>query len=176
MSFLSKTGLDSLNIAGHKVPIALVGGVAAIAGVLLVIRARKTGSNVASVGQPNQGVNPVIDTFGSQGFSPDFGGQLSNIEQGLAGIQQTINGTPPTSNTGSPYETRNDYLYYTASGSEDDAARAIAAQFGGNVSDIKSRLDFFDPNGALNGKWYYPVNVPGYRAEDLPFLQRLVVR
>jgi hypothetical protein len=72
---------DSINIAGHKFPIALVGGVAAIAGVLLVLRSRKAGGSVASVGQPPTGSSPYGSSFGS-----DNSAALANIQQQLGSL------------------------------------------------------------------------------------------
>lgn len=84
---------DSINLGGHKFPIALIGGIAAVVGVLLVLRARKSGQNVAVGAQPNMGVNPAID-YGLGSTSPDYSAALANLSQQLTNLQN-ING--PTS-------------------------------------------------------------------------------
>ena len=94
---LAKTGLDSIKLGGHKVPIALIGGVAAVAGVLLVLRARKQGSGLAAGAVPgtvpaNTGVNPVVDQFGSSMLQNSDAAALANLSQQLVGLQQAVNG------------------------------------------------------------------------------------
>lgn len=93
--FLAKSGLDSIKIGGKKIPIALIGGVAAVAGVILFIRARQSGSNVAQVGTvpaANTGVNPAVYSGG--GLVADPTAALANLNQQLTGIQQSLTQAP----------------------------------------------------------------------------------
>lgn len=99
--FLAKTGLDSIKIGSHKVPIALIGGVAALAGVFLVLRARQSKQQVATVGTPaaNSGVNPAV---GYSGGNPAVGmdsAMLANLSQQLTGLRQSIVGNTPSAPT-----------------------------------------------------------------------------
>lgn len=96
--FLAKTGLDSIKVGSHKVPIALIGGAAALAGVILVLRARSKGSPVATVGAVGQAPATAADTgFGN--FGPDFTGALANITQQLTNLSHVpaVNGAPVSS-------------------------------------------------------------------------------
>lgn len=98
MALFEKGGADSIDVAGHKIPIQLIGGIAAVVGVLLVLRARKSGQNVAAVGTPaNTGVNPVIDSFSGGSTGSDISGQLSNITQQLTSLGQSGINSPNTS-------------------------------------------------------------------------------
>ena len=97
MGFLSKTGKDSIDIAGHKIPIALIGGLAAVAGVLLLLRARSQGAGVTA-GSPPAAVATGAATDPVTGLPLQLGAfpssdaaSLANIEQQLTGIQQQIN-------------------------------------------------------------------------------------
>ena len=77
---------DAINIGGHKFPIALVGALAAVLGVLVVIRARRSGSNVAGAGPqaaPGFGASPAS-------FAPDPSAALANLSQQITGIQQDL--------------------------------------------------------------------------------------
>lgn len=81
-----------LQIAGHRVPWEAIGAVAAVLGVILVLRARQQGQNVASVGQAPA---TAADTgFGS--LQPDFSGALANISQQLTTLQQGAPSSPAT--------------------------------------------------------------------------------
>lgn len=94
--FFAKTGKDSINIAGHKIPIALLGGIAALGGVLLIIRARQSGSNVVSAG--NQAQLPSITNT-----SPDYSGALANISAQLTNLSQNgVNSAPGAVPTPTP--------------------------------------------------------------------------
>ena len=44
---LAKSGKDSIDIAGHKIPIALIGAIVAVIGVVLFMRARSQGSTAS---------------------------------------------------------------------------------------------------------------------------------
>lgn len=89
-----------INIAGHKVPWEMVGALAAVAGVILVIRARQQGSNVASVGQAPVAASPYTAASSGFGTSPDYSAALADISQQLANIQQTgINSTTSTTSS-----------------------------------------------------------------------------
>lgn len=87
---------NSINIAGHKVPIALLGVLAAAAGVLVVMRSRSSGSNVASAGTPSLADQQSVGVLG-QGQEA----QLANLAQGLATLSQQLN-PPATTVTAAP--------------------------------------------------------------------------
>lgn len=99
MPLLPKGGL---NIAGHKIPWEAVAAVAAVVSVLLVIRARQSGQNVASVGTPvNSPYSAAMTGFGN--FSPDYSAQLANITQQLTTLEHSVNGpVPPPTPTPNP--------------------------------------------------------------------------
>lgn len=85
----ARTGKDSIDLAGHKIPIALIGGVAALLTVVLVLRARSRGSNVASVGaQPGSPYTAASTGFGTGAVSPDYGPALANLSQQLTNLGQ----------------------------------------------------------------------------------------
>lgn len=95
MSLIPKGGLS---IAGRKIPWEAIAALAGVAGVILVIRARHQGQNVASVGQAPAATFTAADTgFGANGFSPDISGALANITQQLAGLQQSGINSPTQS-------------------------------------------------------------------------------
>lgn len=87
MALLPKGGL---NIGGHKIPWEAVGAVAAVVGVILVIRARQQGTNVASVGNAPGSAGFATNPYGNS-FLPDNSGALANITEELAALQQSIN-------------------------------------------------------------------------------------
>lgn len=93
MGFLPKGGI---NVAGHKIPWEAIGAVAALAGVVLVIRGRQ-GSNVASVGQApsSSALDPSLGSFGSSTGSD--AAALANLESQLTTLQQSITTTSSTS-------------------------------------------------------------------------------
>lgn len=91
---------DSINIGGHKFPIALIGGLAAVATVIIVLRARQQGQNVASVGQAPSALDPSLS-----GFSPDLSTELADLSAQIAGLQNGINSGPAPTPTSSPLET-----------------------------------------------------------------------
>jgi len=94
MALLPKGGID---IAGHKVPWEAIAALAGVAGVILVLRARSQGQNVASVGQaPASSPYTAASTaFGASGFSPDYSGALANISAQLTSLSETgINSAP----------------------------------------------------------------------------------
>jgi hypothetical protein len=84
---------DAINVGGHKIPLALVGAVAAVAGVIVVWRARSTHSNVASVGAaPNPGgYDPNAQPVN---FAPDPSAALSNISTQLGALTSSLNSGP----------------------------------------------------------------------------------
>lgn len=82
---------DSINIGGHKLPIALVGALAAVFGVLVVMRARQSGANVAGAGAQ---AAPGYGSLGPSSFAPDNSAALANLSQQLTGIQQQLNQPP----------------------------------------------------------------------------------
>lgn len=93
---LAKSGLDSIKIGGHKVPIALLAGGVALVGVIAILRARSQGAAVASVGQVPAA--PFTAAGSSFGFptGPDVGPALANISQQLTALGATgINGGTP---------------------------------------------------------------------------------
>lgn len=95
MALLPKGGI---NIGGHKIPWEAVGALAAVVGVVLVIRARQQGQNVASVGNApaSSPYSAAMSGFGSGGFAPDYSAALANISQQLTNLQQTGIGSPST--------------------------------------------------------------------------------
>lgn len=86
MAVLPKGGL---NIAGHKVPWEAIAAVAGVAGVILVLRARSQGQQVAAVGQAP--ATAASAGFGANGFAPDMSGALANISQQLTSLSQGVN-------------------------------------------------------------------------------------
>jgi hypothetical protein len=91
MGILAKTGLDSLKIGGHKVPFGLLAAGVGLAGVVVVLRARQQGQQVANVGQAPA---TAADTgFGLPLPATDPGAQLADITSQLTGISQRPN--PP---------------------------------------------------------------------------------
>lgn len=94
---LAKSGLDSIKVGGHKIPIALLAGIVAVIGVILLMRARSQGATVGSVGQAP--ATAAGSGFGVQGFTPDTSGALANISQQLTSLSQqqsTAGAAPPT--------------------------------------------------------------------------------
>lgn len=88
-------GKDNIVIAGHKVPLAVVGVAVGLAGLLLVLRARKGGGNVVSTGTAPASANPsAYDPNSSGYFSGSQDAQLANIEQQLSKIDQGLNAQP----------------------------------------------------------------------------------
>ena len=96
--FLARSGLDSIDIGGHKIPIALIGGVAALAGVFLVIRARNQGQSVAAVGSAP--ATAAAGGFGLPAPGADVGPALADISQQLTTLGQGVN--TPSSSTSTP--------------------------------------------------------------------------
>jgi hypothetical protein len=90
---LAKSGKDSIDIAGHKVPIALLAGGVALIGVIVVLRARSQAQPVASIGQPSAPMTAADAGFGLLP-APDNGAALANISQQLTSLQQGINTAP----------------------------------------------------------------------------------
>jgi len=93
MAVLPKGGIS---VAGHKIPWEAIAALAGVAGVILIIRARHQGSNVAAVGQAPAATYTAADSgFGAAGFTPDYSAALANLSQQLTGLQQAgINATP----------------------------------------------------------------------------------
>lgn len=86
MAILPKGGV---NIAGHKIPWEAIAALAGVAGVILIIRARQQGANVAAVGHPPAGpYDAAMSGFGSTGFAPDYSAALANISGQLTSLQQ----------------------------------------------------------------------------------------
>ena len=80
---------DAVNIAGHKLPLPLVGAAAGLLGVILILRARSSGSNVAAAGTP-AAMPASVGVFG-QGQEA----QLANLSQQLGDIERLLH--PPVS-------------------------------------------------------------------------------
>jgi hypothetical protein len=92
----AKTGKDSINLFGHKVPIALIGGVAALLTVLLVLRARRSGANVAAVGAaPGSPYTAAASGFGTGSTAPDYSGALANLSAQLTSLSQGLAAPTP---------------------------------------------------------------------------------
>lgn len=88
MGLLAKSGLDSLKIGGHKIPIGLLAAGVGLAGVVVVLRARQQGQQVASVGQAP--INAADLSSGLPLPSTDPGAQLANISQQLTSLTQAV--------------------------------------------------------------------------------------
>lgn len=82
MGFLAKSGLDSLKIAGHKVPIGLLAAGVGVAGLIVVMRARQQGRTVGQVGQ-------APATAADSGFGLPLGGVDPGVA--IAGLSQQLN-------------------------------------------------------------------------------------
>lgn len=167
---------DAINLGGHKLPLPVVGAVVGVLGLVLFLRARSRGASIASVGSAPAAAIPDLGSVGVLGN--DSSAQLMNISQQLGSIQSQL--TPQSAGSqgalSSPLQILAGRTYFTATGSEQDAALAVQQAYGGALSDIEGRLEFFNPAGAVNGKYFYPVNVPGYQPGDLPRWQQLIVR
>jgi hypothetical protein len=92
MAVVPKGGLS---VAGHKIPWEAIAALAGVAGVILIIRARQQGSNVAAVGQAPA---TAADTgFGAAGFTPDNSAQLADLSAQITSLQQSLAGAPAPS-------------------------------------------------------------------------------
>jgi hypothetical protein len=98
MSLLAKTGLDSLKIGGHKIPIGLVAAGVGLVGVIVVLRARQQGQQVAQVGQAP--LTAADAGFGLPLPGTDPGAQLADISQQLTTLSQSINSAPSSTSAG----------------------------------------------------------------------------
>src|SRR5690348_13542238 len=94
---LARSGLDSIKIGGHKVPIALLAGVVALVGVIAVLRARKQGQQVATVG--SSPATAADSGFGMPLPSSDPGPAIANLSQQINDLSQSLN---PPAGTGTP--------------------------------------------------------------------------
>jgi len=74
---------DSIDIAGHKVPVSILALVATVVGIIVVMRARASGSSVASVGSTSTGT--AADT------TPDYGSELTADEADIGTLQGDVN-------------------------------------------------------------------------------------
>ena len=86
--FLARSGLDSIRIGGHKVPIALLAGGVALVGVIAVLRARQQGHQVASVGAAP--ATAADSGFGLSLPSTDVGPAIANLSQQLSDLSQSF--------------------------------------------------------------------------------------
>jgi hypothetical protein len=98
---------DAINIGGHKFPIALVGGLAAVATVILVLRARSQGAQVASVGAAPAATDLSTLSAGVAGQTDaatlaNLQAQLGNLQQSLAPPPGAIAATPTVTLEGRP--------------------------------------------------------------------------
>jgi hypothetical protein len=89
---------DTINVAGHKFPIALVGGIAAAAMVVVVLRARQQGQNVASAGQAPR--TAAETGFGLPLPGADVGPALANLSQQLTDLRQSSISAPAPAQLG----------------------------------------------------------------------------
>lgn len=94
---LAKSGLDSIKIGGHKVPIALIAGGIALVGVVAVLRARQGGGQVASIGQGP--ATAAGSGFGTPLPSSDPGPAIADLAAQLNSIGQSINASNSTSSS-----------------------------------------------------------------------------
>lgn len=94
---LARSGLDSIKLGGHKVPIALIAGVIALVGVIAILRARSTGSSASVGAAPSSSPYTAASSgFGTQGFSPDYSGALANLSAQLTSLGQGLNSPAST--------------------------------------------------------------------------------
>jgi hypothetical protein len=161
---LAKSGKDSINIAGHKIPIALIGGVAALAGVILVLRARSQGSNVATVGQAPY--TAASTGFGTSSFGPDYSGALANISQELATLQQGVGTSGPATPTPTPAPTTPAQTYQVATANPNfqapaDWPKGLLPLYGVGPNPLLVPSDTALQVVGPSGQWGVPVNYLG---------------
>jgi hypothetical protein len=108
--FLARSGLDSIRIAGHKVPIALLAGLVALIGVVAILRARQQGRQVAVGASP---ATAADSGFGLSLPSSDPGPALANISQQLTNLAQGINGPSGTGASTAPRVTAGSSFWST---------------------------------------------------------------
>lgn len=94
---------DAINIAGHKLPLPVVMAVIGVLGLLLVLRARSKGGNVASVGQA-PATPPFTDPTALANLGADNSAALANLSAQLTSLQQAQQqqALPPNSTTAPP--------------------------------------------------------------------------
>lgn len=90
---------DAINIAGHKLPLPVVMAVVGVLGLLLVLKARQKGGNVASVGQAP--APPFTDPTALANLGADNSAALANISAQLTALEQQ-QALPPNSTTAPP--------------------------------------------------------------------------
>lgn len=169
---LAKSGKDSIDIAGHKIPIALIGAVVAVVGVVLFMRARSQGSSAAVGAVPaNTGVNPVIDQFSSQASAD--AASLANLNQQLVGISQQLNAGPaapapagPAPGTALPTNATVGGIRFGNVGNETthgifnaQGVQVGSLPFGAGVDITGAPVPITDPRGITNTE--YPIVGPG---------------
>ena len=86
---------DAINVGGHKLPLPLVGALVGALGLIVVLRARRSGGNIASAGQSYQPAAAGVSGQDSQA-------QLANIEQGLFNLGQQLSQQPAGSSAAPP--------------------------------------------------------------------------
>lgn len=91
---LARSGLDSIKIGGHKVPIALLAGGIALVGVIAILRARQQGQQVAVGAAP---ATAADSGFGMPLPSTDVGPAIANLSQQLTDLSQSISAPPASS-------------------------------------------------------------------------------
>lgn len=153
---LAKSGKDSINIAGHKVPIALLAGGVALVGVIVVLRARSQAGQVASVGQAPA---TAADTGFGLGAPIDYGPAIANLSQQLTALAQTgINGTSPGTSPGTAVTVA------PAPGDRPTPTPPPPTNFGMVTSDIGGGYIYSTPGGlggSLLGFFTGPLKVLG---------------
>jgi hypothetical protein len=84
-------GSQTVNIAGHKVPYALLGAAAAILGAFLVWKAHRSGASIAGAGPA-----PVDTTGTTSVFGQDNTAALADLSQQLSDLGAQMNNVAPT--------------------------------------------------------------------------------
>jgi hypothetical protein len=167
---LAKSGKDSIDVAGHKIPIALIGAVVAVVGVVLFMRARSQGSSAAvgAVPSANTGVNPVVDLAGQA--STDAA-QLANLNQQLVGISQQINAPAssapaiPQINTANWTQKGSGFVYNQGSGGVSEGGMNF---FQLSAPGAAAAYSPYDPKVGWTGGTQYLASAPGVFTPIVP--------
>lgn len=159
---LARSGLDSLKIGGHKVPIALIAGGIALIGVIAVVRARQSGQNVLSAGQAP--ATAAGSGFGLPLPSSDVGPALANLSQQLNQLgQQGINSpaaAPQHMVTGGLGDTAV-WLHAAPSASSPVAALLRPGESAAVAGSPVTGESFTNAQLGISGNQWEPINVGG---------------
>lgn len=145
-----------LKIGGHTIPWPAVGAVAAVASVLLVLRARSTGGQVVSAGTPAA----AADTSGGSVFGLDQEAQLANLSQQLTNLQQSLAGTAAATTSSTSSTTTQPSPLATALRNLGSPANRLQPTVPGPGSTTVAGVTYSPiPMGSFGG-WIAPGNVP----------------